>query len=161
MMDITGWNDDDKINFKRKLKDFCADTIKEKIEEARKSMARAQEAANDEEKNSMGDKYEISKVMGQIDSDRAGYQLFEGQKQLTLLHLVNVEGIYNEVKPGAFVICDEADYFIATSIGGKVIEGEKINLISALAPIAIQLNGKKAGDSISFQGKTLRIRQIF
>ncbi len=160
-MNTSKWSEKDKISFKKKLKDFCVSSIKEKIEEAMKSMARAQEAANDEEKNSMGDKYEISKVMGQIDSDRAGLQLFEGQKQLSLLNLVNVDAIYKEAKSGAFIMTNEGNYFIATSIGRKVIDEEKINIISTGAPIAIQMSGKKSGDSFIINGKTIQIDEMF
>jgi transcription elongation GreA/GreB family factor len=160
-MNTLKWTDEDKINFKKKLKELSTEVIKQKIDEAIKAMERAQEAANDEGKSSMGDKYEISKVMGQIDSDRAGQQLFEGKKQLLQLNLVNFETIYTDVQPGAFIVCDEANYFIATSIGGKVVDGEKINIISALAPIALQLMNKKKGSVIKFNGKELKILELF
>ena len=93
-MNTKKWTPEDKINFKKRLKELSVAVINEKVEEATKAMERAQEAANDEGKSSMGDKYEISKVMGQIDSDRAGLQLFEGKKQLLQLNLVNIETVY-------------------------------------------------------------------
>ena len=160
-MNLDNWKEKDKINFKRKLKDFCVGILKEKIDEAMKSMERAQEASNAEEKSAMGDKYEISKVMGQIDSDRAGLQLFEGKKQLAQLNLVNVESVYSIARSGAFLVCSEANYFIATSIGGKIFDEEKIIIISTQAPVAVQLLGKKAGDSIMVNGKTIVINHVF
>ncbi len=160
-MNIAKWKEKDKINFKKRLKDFCVGILKEKIDEAMKSMERAQEASNAEEKSSMGDKYEISKVMGQIDSDRAGLQLFEGKKQLALLKSVNVEGIYSEGKAGAFLVCSEANYFIASSLGGKIMDGEKVIIISTQAPVALQLLGKEEGDTFIVNGKTLVIKHIF
>ncbi len=160
-MNTKEWKKEDKINFKKKLKEFCISLLNEKIEEAMKSMERAQEAANGEEKSSMGDKYEITKVMGQIDSDRAGLQLFEGKKQLSQLKMVNVEAIYHDAQPGAFIICNEANYFIATSIGRKEIDGEKVNIISTGAPVALQLIGKKKNSKISFNGKEIKILEIF
>ena len=125
------------------------------------SMERAQEAANGEEKSSMGDKYEITKVMGQIDSDRAGLQLFEGKKQLAQLKQVPVDAIYSEVQAGAFIHCKEINYFIASSIGGKIFEEVKINIVSTQAPVAIQLMGKKKGDSFTVNGKTILIDLVF
>ena len=160
-MNLSKWKKEDKINFKKRLKEYCISLLNEKIEEAMKSMERAQEAANGEEKSSMGDKYEITKVMGQIDSDRAGLQLFEGKKQLSQLKMVNVEVIYTEAKPGAFIICNEANYFIATSIGGKIIENEKVNIVSAGAPVALQLAGKKKGETFSMNGKVMMIENVF
>ena len=160
-MNTNSWKDIDKINFKKKLKEYCLNYIQENIDEAKKSMERAQEAANDEEKNSMGEKYEISKVMGQIDSDRAGFQLLEAKKQISLMKLVSVESLYDEAQQGAFIRCDEFNYFIATSIGGKVIDGEKIHIISPNAPVALQLRHKKAGDFIEINKKKITIREIF
>lgn len=151
----------DKLNFKKRLKDYCVSILKEKVEEAMKSMERAQEAANGEEKSSMGDKYEITKVMGQIDSDRAGLQLFEGKKQIAQLNQVNIETICTEVKAGAFIICNEVNYFIATSIGAKIFEDIKINIISTQAPVAQLLMGKTEGDSFIINGKTISIEVIF
>lgn len=161
MMNTKKWTPEDKINFKKRLKELSVAVINEKVEEATKAMERAQEAANDEGKSSMGDKYEISKVMGQIDSDRAGLQLFEGKKQLLQLNLVNIETVYSDVQPGAFIVCDEANYFIATSIGGKIVDGEKINIVSAAAPIALMLMHKKAGNTIVFNGKTIGLVDVF
>ena len=161
MMNIKKWKEKDKISFKKKLKDYCIQIISEKVEEAMKSMERAQEAVNDEGKSAMGDKYEITKAMGQIDSDRAGLQLFEGKKQLSQLRLINVEKICTEATAGAFIICDTMNYFIATSIGNKIVEGEKISIISAMAPVAMLMKGKKEGDTFLINGLTIRIENIF
>jgi transcription elongation GreA/GreB family factor len=155
------WKDKEKLAFKQKLKDYCIEQLRGKVEEAIKSMERAQEAANGEEKSSMGDKYEITKAMGQIDSDRAGLQLFESKKQLSQLNLVNIDTICKEVKAGAFVICETMNYFIATSIGGKVIDNEKINIISAAAPIAQLLMNKKAGENFVFNGNKINVLDVF
>ena len=53
------------------------------------------------------------------------------------------------------------NYFIASSIGGKVFEEEKINIISTQAPVALQLIGKKKGDSFTVNGKTILIDLVF
>lgn len=160
-MNFSKLKNTDKLAYKKQLKTFCEQLLQAKVAEAMESMERAQEAANGEEKSSMGDKYEITKVMGQIDSDRAGLQLFEGKKQLAQLKQVPVEAIFSEVQAGAFIHCKEINYFIASSIGGKVFEEEKINIISTQAPVALQLMGKKKGDSFTVNGKTILIDLVF
>ncbi len=160
-MKTSTWKKQDRVNFKAKLKLLCVEIVKGKIDEAKTSMERAQEAANSEGKSSMGDKYETSKVMGQIDSDRAGLQFFEGKKQLAQLNQVQIDVIYKEVQAGAFINCGDINYFILSSIGAKVIDDVKINIISTQAPVATQLLGKKAGDNFTLNGKEIAIREVF
>jgi transcription elongation GreA/GreB family factor len=160
-MNVSKWKKEDKINFKKRLKELCISIIKEKIDEAAVSMERAREAAGGEEKNTMGDKYETSREMANIDRDRAALQMIEGKKQLAQLMQINAEAIYTNVQLGSVVIYREGVYFIATGLGGKEIEGEKIQIVSPAAPITIQLMNKGKGDVVVFNGRDIRIVEVF
>ena len=65
----------DKILFKNNLKQFCQHTIEQRIAAAKEIIQNVQEAANNEEKSSAGDKYETGRAMGHLQKDMHSRQL--------------------------------------------------------------------------------------
>ncbi|HMC85967.1 MAG TPA: hypothetical protein VKI61_10590 [Chitinophagaceae bacterium] len=65
----------DKILFKNNLKQFCQLTIEQRIAAAKEIIQNVQEAANNEEKSSAGDKYETGRAMGHLQKDMHSRQL--------------------------------------------------------------------------------------
>ena len=65
------------------------------------------------------------------------------------------------VSPGSLIYTSNGVYFIAIGAGKLNLEGKTYYAISSEAPIAQQMNGKKSGDEFAFNGKTVKIEQIF
>lgn len=151
----------DKLRFKQLLKDFCMQELEEHLREATASRDRAQEAVKNEEKNTMGDKYETSRAMGHIDSDRAALQMLEAKKQQAALQLIDAAVLHDSVQAGSVVITDAVIYFIAVAIGSRTIENNTVHIISPRAPIAGKLMGLATGDTVEFNGKTIAIKNVF
>ena len=61
---------------------------------------------------------------------------------------------------GAIVKTSVANYFLAASVGQLKVNDELFFAISASTPIGKLLLGKKEGDSISFNGKEIKIESI-
>ena len=74
--------DHEKIAFKNKLKEFCQSLIAQRIDAVKININQAQEAANNEEKSSAGDKYETSRAMNQLERDMHSRQMAESIKEL-------------------------------------------------------------------------------
>src|ERR1700726_1020215 len=115
-------NTQQKIAFKNKLKQVCQTIIEERIKLSRVFIDNAQQAANSEEKNPAGDRYETGRALGQLEKDMHARQLSENLKELASLYSINTSVIYSEVSIGAFVHCKNLSFFIASGLGKQVIE---------------------------------------
>ncbi len=151
----------EKILFKNHLKQFCQQSIGERISAVKDAMKNAQEAANSEEKSSVGDKYETGRAMGHLQKDMHAGQLAGYMKEQAGLHAVNTGVIYNHVTAGAFVQAGTKAFFIAAGLGKQTIEGQAIFFISPYAPLAVMLQNKISGDSFSFNREQLFITSVF
>ena len=67
-------------SLKEKLLTLCTQYVEEKINICTEAMRNAQDAANEEDKSSAGDKYETGRAMMQIERDNAAVQLDEALK---------------------------------------------------------------------------------
>jgi hypothetical protein len=145
----------EKIIFKNKLKQFCHNMIEQRIEAAKALIQNAQQAANSEEKSSAGDKYETSRAMSHLERDMQTRQLTENLKELSMLHAISTNTIYDTTTAGAFVQCAEISFLVAAGLGKQIIDGETILFLSPNAPLAKLLEHKKAGDKFLFNGRDI------
>src|ERR1700756_1123450 len=94
--------DAEKLAFKGRLKQWGLDLIGQRVRTSTEAMDAAQQAANNEEKSSAGDKYETSRAMGHLQKDMHARQLAESVKELAALHALSVDSLYSTAQPGAF-----------------------------------------------------------
>jgi hypothetical protein len=153
--------DQEKMIFKNKLKQLCQSLIAQRIDAVKLNINRAQEAANNEEKSSAGDKYETSRAMNQLERDMHSRQLAEIVKELANLHGVDVSRIYTRGEPGAYVQCSGISFFIAAGLGKQRVENITIYFLSPNAPLAKMLQNKKAGDHFIFNQTQTTILEIY
>ncbi|MES1225741.1 MAG: hypothetical protein ABUT20_60245 [Bacteroidota bacterium] len=151
----------DKISFKNKLKQFCQHSIEERIAAARAIIQTAQEAANNEEKSSAGDKYETGRAMGHLQKDMHARQLTEYIKELSGLHGINTSMVYDAAVPGAFIETHAASFFIVAGLGKQIVRSKTIYFLSPYAPLAGILSNKKKGDSFYFNRENVIITEIY
>ena len=150
-----------KIDFKNKLKQFCHESIEQRIEVAKVAIKNAQEAANSEEKSSAGDKYETARAMGHLEKNMHARQLTENLKELAILHSINTNTICAAAITGAFIQCTGVSFFIAAGVGKQIVEGETILFLSPHAPLAKLLLGKRTGDNFLFNGINTVIVDVY
>jgi hypothetical protein len=154
-------NQQEKIAFKNKLKQFCHHTINERIAGAKAAIENAQEAANSEQKSSAGDKYETGRAMSHLEREMHTKQVTENLKELSTLHAVDTNSTYNAVAAGAFVKCANISFFIAAGLGKQIIDSETIVFLSPSAPLAKLLTHKKAGEHFLFNKANITIKEIY
>jgi hypothetical protein len=153
--------DAEKLAFKNKLKKWGLDLIGQRILTATEAMDQAQEAANNEEKSSAGDKYETSRAMGHLQKDMHARQLSESVKELAALHAVPIDPLRPEGRIGSFLRTDDIAFFISAGLGKQVIDGQTILFLSPHAPLTKLLLGVKPGDSVLFNQRQMTIRDVF
>lgn len=151
----------EKIIYKTKLKQHCIAVIEQRVANSQHAMQGAQDAANEEEKSSAGDKYETARAMSHLQKDMHAKQLEANRQDLAAVAAINCEILYDAVHPGSVVICEDASFFIAAGLGKISFEGKELYLLSPQAPVAALLFNKKKGDSILFNNRTFLISDLF
>jgi hypothetical protein len=151
----------DKIVFKNSLKQFCQHTIEQRIAAAKEIIQNVQEAANNEEKSSAGDKYETGRAMGHLQKDMHARQLTEYLKELADLHAVNTGVIYHSATAGAFIETPVASFLIAAGLGKQIVAGQTIYFLSPHAPLAAILLNKKKGNYFPFNKNNIEITDVY
>lgn len=151
----------EQVAFKNMLKQFCQSVIEERIAAAKTTIQQAQDAANNEEKSSAGDKYETGRAMGHLQKDMHARQLTEYIKELAELHYINAGKVYEMVNAGAFIETADAIFFIAAGLGKQTVNGKPVYFLSPAAPLAMVMNGKSKGDVFVFNGRQLTIKELY
>ena len=153
--------DKEKIGYKTFLKGRALEILHERINTSYEAMREAQVAANEEGKSSVGDKYETSRAMAQIDRDIHARQLESSQKELTFVQQLDVSMFRTKIDAGSFVETDMGKYFFLSGIGQVDTGIEKIFFLSMNSPIGKIFSGKEAGAVVLFNGKKILIKAVF
>ncbi|MDP1725370.1 MAG: 3-oxoacyl-ACP synthase [Bacteroidota bacterium] len=148
------------LSWKQQIYDESIKVISEKIAHAKSAMQAAQEAANTEEKSSMGDKYETGRAMSQLAKDMNAKQMVAFQNELNHLQKLSQLHPSKTVSSGALVQTEQGYFFIAAAIGSISINQVKIMVLSSETPLSQALWGKKAGDVYELNGKKSKILGI-
>jgi hypothetical protein len=115
--------------------------------------------ANDT-KSSAGDKYETSREMSQQEVKKIAAQLAEVNRQLALLHQLEAAPCVESITSGTLVQTTGGYFLIGVPVGTISVNGVSVYCISATAPMAQAFIHKKAGETLSFNGKTWQITAI-
>ena len=118
------------------------------------------EALGSETKSSAGDKHETGRAMAQLETENNSKHLIQAQKLKIALGQINPGVSSNQAEPGALVVTDNGNFFIAISAGKIDVQGNTIHLISLASPLGQILSGKRANESFRINGKTYKIHQI-
>jgi transcription elongation GreA/GreB family factor len=151
---------DESMTVKTKLYQHCVDYAQQRIVRIQEEISRAQSSANEETKSSVGDKYETSRSMAQLEVERNMVQLKEAEKlQSTLQGLGN--SIARElVIPGSLVNTSEGVFYIAISLGAITLDKKQYFIVSADSPIGKLMLGKRVGDSMTWNNKQYTVQSI-
>jgi len=145
---------------KQILYELCKKYIADGMTAASQAIADAREAADDDTKSSAGDKFETAREMMQQDIDLNTGHLNELQKLKAVLDQVDPANHSDVIQPGSIVHTSQGNYFIAISIGKLVANDSSYYAISASAPLAMKLMGHQAGDTVHFNEKDFRIKEV-
>ena len=134
--------------------------IQERIDAARTAMQAAQESSSSETKSSAGDKYETGREMANAERDRNAAHMQQAQQLQAELARISPDAPCDTVRPGALVTTSLGRFYISISAGKLALDGPEIFAVSAAAPVAVALKGRRAGDAVSFNGKPVRVLAV-
>lgn len=150
-----------KQEYKRALYNFALAKLEERLATAQQAMLSAQEAANEEGKSSVGDKYETARAMGQIESEMNAKQLEEANKEIAHLLNINPAIICTHVMDGAVIKTDTNIFFLSVGLGQHVVNKKNTVFISASSPIGKIFANKIPGDVIEFNKTRYTLADVF
>lgn len=120
----------------------------------------AQQAANEESKSSVGDKYETGRAMMQIERDKAAQQLEEAIKLKNILDQLSIEPHTDKIALGSLVITNTKKIFVSIGIGKLTLEGEDFLVVAPTSPLGQALMGLKRKDQLTFNKEQITILEI-
>lgn len=138
----------------------CREHVESRIDISKQSMEYAQQAANEEEKSSAGDKYETGRAMMQIERDKAARQLDEALKLRSTLDQIQNHSNMTTVGLGSLVITPTKKIFVSIGIGKLNLDGDEFLIVAPGSPLGKALMGLKQKDQVVFNNETLVIEEL-
>jgi hypothetical protein len=145
----------DQKALKKELFNTCQFRLDKKIKELRNALVNQQEALLSETKSSAGDKHETGRAMVQLEMEKIGKQTLEFEQMKFSIGKLDLS-FSSMIRMGSVVNTNQSNYFIALEIAKELYYA-----VSPSSPIGKRLLGKKAKDSILFQGYTIEIQEVF
>ncbi|MCK3685090.1 GreA/GreB family elongation factor [Maribellus sp. YY47] len=147
-------------NIKPLIIEKLNEVIQEKIMLLTKAISGAKESRDNETKSSVGDKYETGRAMVQMEMEKTQAQLSLIENQKASLSRIDLNRNFSTVEFGSLVKTNLGTYFISIAFGKIETGDETVFCLSPVSPVGKALAGKKAGDKVMFQGKSIEIRTI-
>jgi transcription elongation GreA/GreB family factor len=136
---------------------LCMERAQEQLAAARQVVHALREDLLSETKSTAGDKFETGRAMLQQEQKNADGQLQHAQELLNALQAIDAEKVPATIATGSLVVTDQGTYYIAVAIGKLIVDGTQVYVISLASPLGQALKGKKAGGSISLNGRNINI----
>lgn len=147
-------------SIKQQLFDKCEAYVAQKIATAQKGMQDAQDAANNETKSSVGDKYETGRAMMHLEKNKYAIQLGEAIQLKQQLSTINPTKNCEIVENSSLIKTNKGNFFIAISLGKVELENEKYYVISLASPLGKALHQAKKGDKVAFRNIQYQILDL-
>jgi transcription elongation GreA/GreB family factor len=148
------------IVLKQKLFNVCVDFVNKREHTVTEIISSNQKALTSETKSSAGDKHETGRAMLQLEMEKASQQLEGIYTIKTILTKVNLDDNSEFIKLGSLIITNQANYFLAISVGEIKIENKVYYAISPSSPIGSLLLGKRVGEGFIFNGNSIVIDEV-
>ena len=148
-------------SIKEKLYKACEAYVEERIKRIEAAMAGLESDLENETKSSAGDKYETGREMINLEINKLAEQLQQFKNLRNTLNVAKSRTNNGSAQLGTAVKTNMANYFIAIPADRIIVDGEEYFAIGANSPIAQLLLHKKAGEEITFNGKSAEILEVF
>jgi transcription elongation GreA/GreB family factor len=148
------------MSIKDKLLEACKQQLDLRLLRMQKVIKDIENGLYTETKSTAGDKHETGRAMLQLEREKVGNQLYDIEKQRSLVQRIDLKRSHEQVALGSLVMTENANYFIALSLGALTIEGKKIYVISIESPMGRTLMGKTTGELVQFRDRTIKIIKI-
>lgn len=151
--------DAEKLLIKQNIVNNAVNQLEEKIAFIRESILEAQQIANDY--GTPKDRYDGFRNQQIRKKGQLSQQLENFIEDLVNLKKIDLSKICKKVVLGSIVITDSQNVFVSIGLGKIVSEIGDLYMISTAVPFYKAIAGKKIGDKVIFNGKTIEIKDLF
>jgi len=148
----------DLLELKLKVYNKCIEKQKDIVDSAFLAMDEAQNAANDY--GPPKDRYDSFRTQLLRKRDMHAGQYQKALKDLDYLQKMNPSNVIESVSINSLIITDKQRLFISIGLGRIELENNTYFIISPVAPVYKALEGKTAGETISFNNQLFKILSI-
>ncbi len=146
---------------KQKTHQACLTKVQDRIDSLKEELANLKESAASDTKSSMGDKYETSREMINLEKGKLTGQLGEAIEMITILKSFDVDSKGVKIGLGNLVITNISKFYLSVAIGPLDLEGQKVFAISPGSPLGRQLLNKADGEEVQFGSATHKIEAFY
>lgn len=142
------------------VKSHLVELLEKKISELEVMLSSIQESRDSASKSTAGDKHEVGRAMMQSEMDNLQAQIGRHKADLSLLNDLPLELSNETIRKGHLIHTDKGIYYLSIGLGAVDLGADKVFVISVDAPIGKSLLGRSSGDEVTFNGRTIHIRDI-
>ncbi len=144
---------------KKELYYKSLDAVNNKIEKYQQEMDMIKESMDANDTKTDYDEDHKGQLLG--DFEKYAEYLNRAREMKETLAEIDMEHYSETIDFGSVVETDKNYYFVAVPIGNLEMEdGSSVFAISTEAPIYETMQGKKAGDTIKFNGQEITIKRV-
>lgn len=148
-------------DLKHKLYNACRQYVSKRLEANERAIALLQQDANEETKSSVGDKYETSRAMMQLEIEKHAAQLTALHKLNYVLDKIDPDNVNSVAASGSVVVTPQGNFYMSISAGQLLIDGTVYMAVSPGSPIGNKLLGLKEGERFVFNNQEFVIKAIY
>lgn len=145
---------------KEKLTAKVISHLEEGLSDIRASIKDAEEAANQEEKSSAGDKFETGREMMQLEMSKLASQENQQYKMLEMARAIRADKTMHEVQSGAVVRTEQGVFLFLAPVGKLKADGVEFYGVSIQSPLGQKLLGLKKGETTELNGRKLTVLDL-
>lgn len=144
---------------KQKIVAACKQNLNEKLDIAQNDMRRLREAAGRNADDNQAETYESTQqeMLNEMQDMQEHFDFLE--ESAALFNRLDFQSTFEGVQPGALVVTDKMTFLVGLS-GDFESDGQIIKGISSSAPIYEAMRDKKAGDKVTINGNTFKIKEV-
>lgn len=113
-----------------------------------------------ESKSTAGDKHETGRAMAQLEQEKLGRQVLSARELKQTIAQIDANNEHTEIQFGSFVKASNGLFFFSVGIGKLKVEDDSVFCLTMTSPLGNLLKGKKAGESVQFNGKVIAIEAV-
>jgi hypothetical protein len=147
------------INTKERLLARCIEIKEESVANIQAAMEDAQQSAN--EYGAPKDRYDSFRAQLMRKRDMLAQQLSQVEEELRFLRQVKPAVASTKVEHGALVVLNSQILYVLIGLGKVIIDENTVYVVSPVVPLVEAMKNLKPGNSFSFRGQTMMIKEIY
>ena len=145
---------------KQKLFEACEEYIENRIKTSKTALDSLKSTGEGDIKSSAGDKFETEIAMRHLEQEKFSKQLADALNLKKVLPLLRPDKVVSKVGLGSLAITSNGNFYISLSAGKIELGGNIYFALSGASPVAKLLEGKKAGEHVTINGKNVSIIEV-